>query len=173
MPIQNLHNSGEFRKYVNVVTNAKNNASFKLSMAGNYRPLFELEPNNLRLSSKKDKDSGEVITIKTARKDLKIIDVQFKENGKDLDWKAYVPIKFSMVAVDTVKPKKDTTKKASIKIKTTATTAEHTEETLNYKLRVSYIPSSKNDLYGEFVIKTNLKENPEIKISGVLEAKKE
>jgi hypothetical protein len=49
--------------------------------------------------------------------------------------------------------------------------AQKMEDQLMYKLRVNYVPSSQTDIYGEFVIKTNIKENSEIKVSGVLEAK--
>jgi hypothetical protein len=176
VPIQNLHNGGEFRKYITVATNAKNNPSFKVSISGIFRPLVELEPSgSLRLSSAKEKDTGEIITIKTANKDLKILDVLFKENGKELDWKATVPIKFS-VTLDTAKQKKDTVKvkKAPAKGKPdTAKAPGQTNELLIYKVRVSYVPSSKTDLYGEFVIKTNLKDKAELKVSGTLEAKKD
>jgi hypothetical protein len=170
VPIQNLHSSGEFHKYVNVTTNAKNNPTFKLSIGGNYRPLVEFDPNNLRLSGKKGNDTGAVLTIKTIKKDLKILDVQFKENGKELDWKANVPITYSL-SQDTAKPKKDTVKvkKAAADAKQPA--AQKMEDQLMYKLRVNYVPSSQTDIYGEFVIKTNIKENSEIKVSGVLEAK--
>jgi hypothetical protein len=176
VPIQNLHGTGEFRKNITVTTNAKNNPNFKLSIGGNYHPLVEFDPaNNWRLTSEKGKDTGGgTITIKTMKKDLKITEVVFKESGKELDWKANVPITFTLAQSDSVKPKKDT---ASSKVKKTPAGAKPKQEAplepqLLYKLKLTYVPISKTDLYGEFTLKSNLKE-AEMKISGALEAKKE
>jgi len=172
VPIANLHNGGEFQKYVNVVTNAKNNPSFRLSISGSYHPLIELDPSgNLTLSSTKGKDTGAIITIKTAEKNFKITDIQFKDNGKELDFKANVPINFSMLPVDTVKPVKDTAKAKKTPPKAKPEVVPPL--IFAYKVKVSYVPCSKTDIYGEFILKTNLKDRPEIKITGSLEAKKE
>jgi hypothetical protein len=174
VPIKNLHNGGEFQKYVNVTTNAKNNATFRLSISGEYHPLIELEPsNNLRLSSAKEKDTGEIIAIKTSMKDLKITEVQFKDNGKELDFKANIPLQFSVLPLDSVKPKNDQVKKEKASGKNNPGTEQQAKRIYVHKLRVKYVPFSKAETFGEFVIKTNQKEYPEIKLSGVLEAKKE
>jgi hypothetical protein len=174
VPLQNLHSGGEFTKYINVTTNAKNKADFRLSISGIYRPVIEFEPsNNVRLSAKKD--TGDIVTIKTMKSDLTITDVTFKINGKELDFKAFVPIKFSLARADLAtqvnappeKDKKDTGKGK----KKALTTVQPPPATYVYKLRLYYIPSSPTDEYGEFVLKTNIPDKPEIKLSGILEAK--
>jgi hypothetical protein len=179
VPIANLHNAGEFKKYINVTTNAKNNPNFRLSIGGDYHPLIEMEPSNSwRLLSQTGKDTGTVVTIKTPVKDLKITDVQFKENGKELDWKSNIPITYSLALVDSDKEKKDTVslkgKKPADKAgKEPAKKAPVENSVLQYKLRLGYVPFSKTEIYGEFILKTNNKDKPEIKVSGTLEAKKE
>lgn len=148
--------------------------SFRLSINGTYQQIIEFEPPaGWRLYSKND--SGNIFTIKTMQKDFTIIDVQFKESGKELDWKNIIPIKFSLSLLDTAKPKKEPEqpKKTSANAKPGAEPPSKATGIMIYKLKISYIPSSKTDISGDFVIKTNLKENPEKKISGTLEGKKE
>lgn len=142
-------------------------------MGGNYKPLLEFEPTSLRLTARKDKDTGAIVTIKTAKKDFKVTDVQFKETGKDLDWKAYVPLQYSMSPADSARPVKDTVKMKKPSAKGKPDAAPQETMTMIYKLKISCTSVSNKDQYGEFTIKTNMTEKPEIKISGSLEAKKD
>jgi hypothetical protein len=156
-----------------VTTNAKNKPDFRLSLGGNFIPVLEFEPVSIRLSAVKDKDTGITVTIKTAKKNFKVTGIQFKETGKDLDWKAFVPVQFSMSALDSTGPAKDTArvKKPADKGKRGAdqSAAKQAQERLIYKLKITCNSISKSTQYGDFVIKTNLPEKPEIKISGVLD----
>jgi hypothetical protein len=181
--LANLHNKGgEFNKSLTVTTNAKNNQSFRLSLSGNFIPLIELDPgNNLRLSA--TRDTGEIITVKTPKKELQFIDVTFKESGKDVDFRSIVPIKYSLVLTDSTKsggaagkdnPASD--KKGQINGKKTVEKAGKAAGVKPmflyiYKLRLNYVAASSTEQYGEFTFKTNIPEKPEIKLSGTLEAK--
>ena len=148
-------------KQITVTSNAKNDANLKLSINFTFKPLVEVEPTSVRLSSQKGADTGAVVLIKTLKKDMQITGVSFKVSGSTDDFKDYIPIQYTML------PVQDTAKNGKA-----GTSAGKQESQAVYKLRITYTPCEKEDKYGEFVIQTNLPDKPEVKISGSLEAKK-
>lgn len=108
--------------------------------------------------------------IKTERRDLKISDVSFKENGKPEDWQAYIPLKYS-ITVDSAKTRPDSAGPEKAKTKPAAGSPPPATR-LEYRLKISAIPGGKDEKSGELTIKTNISERPELKIGGSIEAKK-
>jgi hypothetical protein len=161
---------------VTVSSNAKNEPSVRLSLGGTFRPMIEVEPLSIRLTSAKGSDTGEIITMKTEKPDLKITEVFFTVTGggKEMDWKSNIPLQFTMLGVETPKEKPEPPKVKSErgKAKQEPVVAKE-KEPLKYRMRISYTPFDKEDKYGEVTLKTNMTEKPELKISGVLEAKKQ
>ena len=156
----------------------------KLSFGGTFRPIVEVEPNSIRLSSLKNADTGEIVTIKSERKDFKISEVYFNASGgggKEMDWKSNIPLQFALLGPDTtkkttkepVKESKETVKPKKDTVKSKQEAVEKQKEPQSYRVRISFKPFDKEDRYGEFVIKTNIPEKPEVKLSGVIEGKKQ
>ena len=146
--------SGEFKKTITVTSNAKNSPTIRLTLSGTWRQIFSMEPSVIRLVVPKDKDTGVISSITTEKKDLKILGVTFKENGKGAEWLAMIPVRYTLTP--------DTTGSKTAK----------KDDPARFTLRLMYTPVEKADKYGDFIIKTNIAEKPEITITGVLEAKK-
>lgn len=172
MRTNGLH-EGDFRKYITVTCNAKNTPSFRISLGGVFIPLVQVTPTVVRFTTK-GKDTSNVLTIKARRKDLKISEVIFRETGKDADWKSSVPISFSLAMEDSsaARVNNPTTAPDSGKANLDSTTAAGKMPSYTYKLKLSCTPGEKETKYGDIIIKTNVPEKAEIKISGVIEVKK-
>ena len=141
-----------------MTSNAKNEPNLKLSIVFTFKALVEVEPNNIRLSSKKGDDTGAVVLIRSLRNGIKITGVSFKVSGAADDFQSYIPVQYTCTKVaDTVQKIRNKSDK---------------ENGTVYKLRITYTPCEKEDKFGEFVIQTNLPDKPELKIGGSLEAKR-
>jgi hypothetical protein len=166
--IQNLHGNGPFSKAMTIMSNAKNNPSMKVSFGGTFKPIIEVEPLSIRISSWKNADTGEIVTLKTDRKDFKVTEVFFKMSNSagDLDWKSNIPLQFTMM-----KPEPDA--KATIAdkslVKPKSDIVQKGKETPSYRIRIAFKPFDKTERTGEFIIKTNVPEKQEVKITGVIE----
>jgi hypothetical protein len=147
--------TGDFRKSITVNSNAKNNPVLRLSLAGTWLRAFSIEPSSIRLEPPFGKDTGFVCSVTAVKKDLRITGINFKETGKEDGWLSMIPIRYTLTA-DTTESKK--AKK---------------DDPLRYTLRVMYTPVEKTDKYGDFIIRTNIAEKPEVTVSGVILAKKE
>ena len=78
--VGNLH-SGSFRKFITVISNAKNTPEMRLSLGGTMRTNLE-SPNFLRLTPDSKGECKTEITLSTEKKDLKITEVAFKTHGR-------------------------------------------------------------------------------------------
>ena len=113
----------------------------------------------------KGSDTGVVVTIKTVKKSLKITEVYFKEPENTLDWKGIIPLNYTVLPPDTASTAKNSGGGKSDSAKR--------DETVAYKVRITYLSTEKKERYGEIYFKTNIPEKPEFNIAGTIEAKKE
>jgi hypothetical protein len=110
-------------------------------------------------------DTGAVVRIKSMRR-LKIekAEFQFKDGGTGMEWKTVLPISYEVTLVDSTKtPKGKPDKKG--KEKTGG-------KPFVYQIRMHLKPELMTDQWGDILLTTDFTEKKEIKLSGVLEAKK-
>jgi hypothetical protein len=161
---ENLH--GNFQKTVTITSNATNDSSLRVSLSGKYFPILEVvEPQTIRFSGVKGNDTGAVVRIKSFRR-LKVEKAEFKFNdaGAGMEWKTVFPIKYEITLVDSAKTQNEKPNKKGKE--------EGIGKPFLYKVRLHLDSELKTDQWGEIYLTTDVKERKEIKLSGVIEAKK-
>jgi len=156
---------GEFQKRISVTSNAEQKTPYTLIIRGMKRNIISSEPETIHFYAGKGPDTGVTILLKTDRKDFSVTGVTFSPNqtNEPLDWRSSIPLAFSFTKMpDTVKAKPSDSKNSA--------PAEPVVSI--YKLKIPNSPTSRDDLYGQIVIGTNLSEKPEFKISSMIEAVK-
>ena len=118
-----------------------------------------------RLSGVAGSDTGVVVRVKSSRR-LKIenVEFKFKEGNAGMDWETVIPIKYDVTLVDSTKTAKVKAGKGGNK--------SAKGKPFVYQIRLYYNSVLKDDKWGHFYLKTNLKEKKEIQVSGMLEGKK-
>jgi hypothetical protein len=141
--------TGDFRKSITVTSNAP---TLVLSIKGSYRRIVTVEPEHIRLSSVKGRDTGAIVTIQTDSDKFDVTGVTFSLKTADdvRDWRSQFPLRYRLSAADTATGKQKSRRR--------------------YQLKILYSSSEKIDKLGEIIIKTNLPEKPEISITGSLES---
>ncbi len=144
------------KKYVTVISNAKNTPQLRLSLAATIRPELGIEPGYLSLQPDREGKVSQTLTITTMKKDLGIESVTFKEQEKlgekGENWRASLPLHFK----HDLKPGK-------------LLPDGYTE----YKLDISLQVPEGGLLSGDFVFKTNHPKKKEATLTGVILEKKE
>jgi hypothetical protein len=144
--------SGVLRKYVTVISNAKNKPELKLSLGCTIRSELGVEPGYLSITPDKNGDIKQVLKLTTQKKDLKVLEVRFveqqKSDGKGAAWQAALPLKFTF--------------------KLTKTDTTLADDYIAYQLEISLHLEENKTLYGNFTIVTNHPKKKEISLSGVI-----
>ena len=144
---------GLVKKYVTVISNAKNHPELRLSLACTIRSELEIEPPYLSLRPDKNGLIRQSLTITTPKKDLKVLEFSFKENAKSNDlkgtnWQTALPLQF--------------------KTELTGTDSTDAEGYLKYRLDISLSLKDNAAAYGQFILKTNNPKKNEVVLTGVI-----
>ena len=149
-----MHN-GPFRKYVTVISNAKNSPSMRLSLGGTIKSDINYTPGYIRMMAKPGDQWSEEIVLSTNKKDFKVTEIAFKPadsrpNGPE--WQASMPI--------------------FIDHKVTKSDSINADGYIDYRVTLSISFKETETKHGEFVIKTNHPKKGELKIPGMIEGRK-
>jgi hypothetical protein len=156
---------GEFQKRISITSNAEKQSSYTLIIRGTKRNIISTEPETVHFYTGKEQDTGVTILLKTDRKNFSITSVTFSpnQNNEPLNWRSSIPMPFFLTKMpDTVEAKPAVPN----------TSAPAAPPLSIYKLKIPRSPNSREELYGQLIINTNLPEKPEVKISGMIEAAK-
>ncbi len=141
---------GEFRKYVTVHSNAKNNESLKLSLGGVLKSYIEFPVNYIRMTvdSSTKKLQAEIEVFSTI-KDLKISEITFKSYSDASDgpaWQSALPlyVDYKLSGPQNTKDK----------------------GSYSYRLKITTDLINKEKRQGRFLIKTNHPLKPEVAVEG-------
>ncbi len=158
---------GSFEKRVTVASNAaKDAAVLILTILGVKQSVIAASPENVHFNAGAKRDTGVVILLKTERKNLEVTGVTFSFDQNDplMSWRSSIPMPYTLTRMpDAIKEQSHSGKEAE----------QVNPALVTYKLTVPYSPAQKGDLYGQLVIKTNLPDKPELKLSGMLESVKQ
>ncbi len=156
---------GEFQKKISITSNAPNNSPFILTIRGIKRNIISTDPDAVNFHAGIGRDTGVTILLKTDRKDFSVIGVSFSPNQSNdvLGWRSSIPMTFSFVRIP------DTVEAGAVGSKTGTPAMP---PVFVYKLKIPSSPNSREEMYGQLVITTNLPEKPELKISGMIEGSK-
>ncbi len=156
---------GIFEKRVTVASNAAHDAAMlALTITGVKQSVIAADPQAVHFNAGAKRDTGVVILLKTERKNLEVTGVNFAFDQNDplMSWRSSIPMSYTLTRVaDAAAAQSNAGKEPG------------NPALITYKLTVPYSPAQKGDLYGELVIKTNLPEKPELKISGMIESVKQ
>ncbi|MBN1577002.1 MAG: hypothetical protein JW913_10645 [Chitinispirillaceae bacterium] len=144
---------GTLRKYITVISNAKNSQELRLSLGCTIHAELEIEPAYISLKPDKNGMTKQTLTVITAKKDLQILEVSFTEQEKPgnkdrTNWQVALPILFTSVV----------TKIDSVAI----------DGYLKYRLDISQTFNYTTPVYGNFTVKTNHPKKREVAINGVI-----
>jgi hypothetical protein len=151
--LSNYH-AGSYTKTATIMSNAKTSASFAISMKWVMKAYVSVAPTYLSFSKDPKGIFQLEVTLTSEKKDLKLLEVSFKPrednptNVKPDTWKEELPAKITFTLV-----------------KDSAVAANMHE--YKYKLTATNISTQRKD--GEFFLKTNHPDGPEVKVSGVIE----
>ncbi|MCX7726984.1 MAG: DUF1573 domain-containing protein [Chitinispirillaceae bacterium] len=145
---------GLLRKYITVISNAKNKPQLRLSLSCTLITELEITPKTISLRCDKYGFTNQTLNITSTKSDLKILEVSFKEefepenNNTPINWQKILPLpfEFSLIKTDSI------TKEGYFK----------------YKLTISQKVDYEKPVSGFFVIKTNHTQKKEILIYGVI-----
>lgn len=149
--IRGMH-GGTFRKYVTVVSNAKNAPTLRISLGGNIKSFVDYSPGYLRFIPDSSNDITVEMKLSTAKKGLKVSEVQFKPQptqGNDVpEWQRTMPIypSFKLTEPDSAKA----------------------DGYFDYTLRLTLTNPDKQTKHGNFIIKTNHPKKAEISVPGMI-----
>lgn len=150
--LDRLH-AGDFRKYITVFSNAKNDSILRLSLGGILRAEVEVSPEFVEMSTASEKEKLQAeLKITSTVEDLKISEVSFKsydEAKSGPSWQSALPI---YITYELSGPKKD----------------PGIENSYSYKLKLSTGALNGGTQQGRFTIKTNHPRKPEIPVEGIL-----
>jgi hypothetical protein len=142
------YRSGSISKAVFVTSNALNEPSVTLTIEAKIRSVVDVNGAYVTLNGS-DGKTPRAVYVTSRKTDLKISDVGFKsaENSETPGWQLLqpAPLKFAFTALD-------------------STT---TDSSRVYKLDI-YFPGAEKSQTGNFIIKTNHPEKPELKIPGAI-----
>ena len=142
------YHAGPIIKAITVTSNAKNDPSIHLSIEATVQPLIDVATNFLSLSAV-NAQTPLTIHLASKKEDLKVTEMAFKstDNSGKAAWQSDLPlpIKFNFNKTDSVRA----------------------DKLKDYKLSV-YAPTVQKTVSGEFTIKTNHPEKPEISLRGEL-----
>ena len=143
---------GVVRKYVTVMSNAKNKPQLKLSLQCTIREELGIEPRYISLKPDDNGALKQTLTLTTQKADLQVSGVTFNEHEKKgaqtTNWQKSLPIHFKYELTKSDKPLQD--------------------GYLEYKLDVSLATPLEKTTYGEFTITTNHPKKPEATLTGVI-----
>jgi hypothetical protein len=144
--IANYH-SGVITKYVTVQSNASNNPSLQLSINATIKPVIDVSEQYVTLAPGKP----HTIVLASAKQDLSISEVFMKGSSASAAspaWQAAVPIQ--------------------IPFKLSLTDSTRQDGFLVFRLVLS-APNISERQTGQFIIRTNHPDKPEIQVNGVIE----
>lgn len=149
--LKGMH-KGPVKKYVTVLSNAKNKPQLRLYLGCTYITELEIEPKVVSFRCDKYGFTTQTFNISSTKGDLKVLEVSFRQNPENeeeaLSWQVIHPIlfNFSLTKIDSSK----------------------IEGIFKYKLEVNQKIDHKNPLSGFLSIKTNYPQKEEIKIYAVI-----
>ncbi|HEX3018898.1 MAG TPA: DUF1573 domain-containing protein [Chitinispirillaceae bacterium] len=142
---------GEFRKYVNVFSNAKNNETLRLSLGGILKSYVDFSPNYIQMAvDSTEKKLKTEIQLSSTTKDLKISEISFKsynDAATGPSWQSSLPL---YVDFKLTGPSED----------------PKTKNSYSYKLKITTDLVNKTMQQGRFAIKTNHPLKPEVTVEG-------
>lgn len=153
--ISSGHN-GEVKKYITLISNAKNKPEYRLSLKGTIIAQVSADPTYISLSPDSTGYCSIVLKLSTDMKDFSVTEVTFIENSsndpKKPSWQAKLPtyLKFSLGKPDSVKA----------------------DGIMVYPLNASLEYKKSTSKYGSFILKTNNPKKNEVSIPGILNAYK-
>jgi hypothetical protein len=145
--IANFH-SGALSKSITVQSNASNSPSMQLTITASIKPIIEVSEQYVTLTSQKP----HTIVLASAKKDLHISEVILKTTSSGASstpsWQTTVPLQiaFKVASTDSTRP----------------------DGLLVFKLDLT-APAVTERMSGQFVIKTNHPDKPEILLNGSIE----
>jgi len=152
--IRGMH-GGTFRKYITVVSNAKNAQTLRISLGGNIMSYIDYSPGYLRFIPDSSNNITVEMKLSTAKKGLKVSEVQFKSQpnqGNNVpEWQRSMPIfpSYKLIEPDSVKA----------------------DGYYDYTLRLTLTNPDKQSKHGNFIIKTNHPKKAEISVPGMIMSK--
>ena len=148
--ISTMH-GGSFNKSATISSNAKNSPSLQISMKGNVKEPISASPDYIQVTRDAEGKYEFLVTLTTEKADLKIEEVTFKNNQTPSDksptWQKElpIPVNFSLVKDSVV---------------------QKTDHAYKVKIMLNYTESVNKS--GDFLIKTNHPDAPEVKVSGTI-----
>jgi hypothetical protein len=158
--LTNAH-GGSFKKSVTVISNAANEPSLKLSLAGNILAFINVASQYVRLKCELGKESSVDITMSSQKADLKIQDLTFQEGQGGMRNTQPAPGFSDQWQHSLPEPVKFKTKRA-----------EKPDENGYYEYTITIFRSNPppTTTAGEFTFLTNHPSKSEIRIKGMIEA---
>jgi hypothetical protein len=141
--------SGSLSKSITVTSNAKNDSLVQLTVEATVMTVIDIKESYLTLDASYEK-TPRTVFVASKKADLKVVRVSFKSND-------------NIGAVTTVQ--KDST--ILIKHAWSRTDSTRSDGSRVFKLDL-YMPAIENPVSGEFIIKTNHPDKPEINMPGAL-----
>jgi hypothetical protein len=142
------YQSGPVSKVITVTSNAQNEPSVRLTIEATIQAIIDVSETYLNLAPA-NSTSPHAILLTTQKRDLKVTGVSFKltENATTPGWQASLPItiKFDYHPLDSVL----------------------TDSSKVFKLDL-YSPAVDKTVSGEFLIKTNHEDKPELSVKGTI-----
>jgi hypothetical protein len=142
------YHSGSYSKYVTVTSNAKNDASVKLTIEIIVQASIDVSETAIALD-KSHVTAPKIIYLSSKKTDMKVTDVSFK-------------------STDTPTPPEKENQAVAIKTTWTPLDSTRTDGYKVYKLAVFAPVLDKQVVTGDFVIKTNHPDKAEISLHGVI-----
>jgi hypothetical protein len=147
---------GAFTKCLTVNSNATNKPQMQLCIKGNVKMPVSASPTYLRMGKGKNDNFEAELTLSTEKQDLQVAEVVFKSGSQgpsspaaQAAWQNNLPLSCLFTLKKPEKP--------------------NSAGLWEFKLLLTMACSEKESKYGEFVVKTNHPEAPEVKVSGSLE----
>lgn len=137
---------GAFFKYLKVSTNDPRYPRARFAFFGVHKSIIRVEPTAVVLPTAEKKDTVQTVTLYTEKPDLQVTKVSFVMDNQSAAWSVSVSIRFQFRKME----KKDAAGR------------------WKYLLQINYFPVTGAAQYGNFIVKTNHPDKPELKISGVL-----
>jgi hypothetical protein len=146
---------GTFAKSATITSNARNMPTMQISMKGSVKEAVTVSPDYIQFNKDKNGKFEAIITLTSEKADLTIEEIAFKENRPTSNnlpaWQKElpIPVSFSMT--------KDPAK-------------QNADQTFTVKILLNY--SETVNKTGEFIIKTNNPDTPEVKVNGAINGAK-
>jgi hypothetical protein len=138
------YRSGYISKNITVTSNATNEPSVRLSIEATIQAIIDISESYLNLAGT-DLKSPRTIYLSSKKNDLKVSDVSFKSNETSgaPTWQSEIPLSHKWIPTDSIR----------------------TDGYRVFKLEV-FSANVEKTIPGEFIIKTNHPDKPEITLSG-------